>query len=90
MKVKNILKNAAKAAGVVAVAEIGIAAYFYRRTMIRSKAKVERTMKMAGTDWEKHMPFIQMRKEAMLQQERYDEWITSSDGLRFSTSTYFR
>ena len=82
MRLKKLLKNAAKVVGGVAVAELGIAAYFYRRTMIRSKAKVERTMKMAGTDWEKHMPFIQMRKEAMLQQERYDEWITSSDGLK--------
>lgn len=82
MTFKKGLKNAARIAGVFTVAELGIAAYFYRRTMIRSKAKVERTMKMAGTDWGKHMPFIQMRKEAMLKQEHQDEWITSSDGLK--------
>ena len=79
---KNVLKSVAKAAGMIAAAEFGIAAYFYRRTMIRNKAKVERTIKMAGTDWSKHMPFIQMRKEAMLKREHYDEWITSSDGLK--------
>lgn len=68
--------------GAITAAEFGLATYFYRRTMIRNKAKVERTIKMAGTDWSKHMPFILQRKVAMMKQEHHDEWITSSDGLK--------
>lgn len=85
MASKKSLKKVAKVAGVagaIVAAEVGITAYFYRRTMIRNKAKVERTIKMAGTDWSKHMPFIQKRKEAMLKQEYHDKWIMSSDGLK--------
>ena len=62
MAFKKILKIAAAAVGVIAVTELGIAVYFYRRTMIRSNAKTDRTIKMAGTDWNQHMPFIQARK----------------------------
>ena len=88
MSVIKIWKILFKLAGMIAVAELGIATYFYRRTMIRNKAKVERTIKMSGTDWSKHMPFIQMRKETMLQKEHYDEWITSFDGLKLH-ATWF-
>ena len=77
-----ILKCMPIAVTTLAAVEIGIAAYFHRRTMIRSKAKVERTIKMAGTDWSRHMPFIKERKEAMLKHEHYDEWIETLDGLK--------
>ena len=82
MLFKKIGKKVVKVAGVIAVTEVGIAAYFYRRTMIRNRAKVERTMKMAGTDWSKHMPLIQMRKEIMLKQTYQDVWINSNDDLK--------
>lgn len=62
--------------------------YFYRRTMKRSKAKTERTMKMAGTDWNQYMDFIGKRKEYMLAQPHEDVYITSQDGLRLH-GTYF-
>ncbi len=82
MVLKKVMSIVAAAAGVIALVEVGIAAYFYRRTMIRSNAKTDRTIKMAGTDWSKHMPFIQARKEAMLKEKHSDEWIMSKDGLR--------
>lgn len=63
-------------------------AYFYRRTMKRSKAKTERTMKMAGTDWNQHRPFIEERKKYMLEQPRRDVFITAKDGLKLH-GTYF-
>lgn len=74
--------------GVVAAAELGIAAYFYRRTMIRGNAKTDRTIKMAGTDWNQHMPFIQARKGALLSEKHSDEWLMSADGLRLH-ATWF-
>lgn len=46
-----ILKNTMTCLGVLAAAGVGETAYFYRRTMKRNNAKVERTMKMSGTDW---------------------------------------
>lgn len=74
--------TAACAAGVIATAQIAEAAYFYRRTMKRNKAKVERTIKMAGTDWSKHMPFIEERKEYMYAQPHEDVYCRSFDGLK--------
>lgn len=78
----------AAASGIAVIAELGIAAYFYRRTMIRSNAKTERTIKMAGTDWNQHMPFIQERKKKMLEAEHQDKWLVSDDGLRLH-ATWF-
>ena len=63
MAFRKMLRIVTVVLGVVAAAELGIAAYFYRRTMIRGNAKTDRTIKMAGTDWNQHMPFIQARKE---------------------------
>lgn len=88
MNKKNILKTAVIGAGTVALAELGISAYFYRRTMTRNNAKTERTMKMAGTDWNQHMPFIQKRKEYMMEQPYEDKWIESDDALRLH-ATWF-
>ena len=55
-------RNVAAAIGAAGVAEFLISAYFYRRTMVRSEAKVERTMKMAGTDWSQYADFLSERK----------------------------
>lgn len=88
MVLKKVLRIVTAVIGVVAAAELGIAAYFYRRTMIRGNAKTDRTIEMAGTDWNQHMPFIQARKEAMLSENHSDEWIISSDGLRLH-ATWF-
>ncbi len=71
-----------------AAATAAESAYFYRRTMKRSKAKTERTMKMAGTDWNAYIPFIEERKSYMLAQKHEDVYIKSKDGLRLH-ATYF-
>lgn len=76
------------AAGVLVVAQAAEAAYFYRRTMKRNNAKVERTMKMAGTDWNQYMPFIEERKEYFLAQPHRDVYCQSEDGLKLH-ATYF-
>lgn len=88
MAFRKMLRIVTAVIGVVAAAELGIAAYFYRRTMIRGNAKTDRTIKMAGTDWNQHMPFIQARKEAMLSEKHSDEWLMSADGLRLH-ATWF-
>ncbi len=82
------MKGAAFALGLLTVAEAGGAAYFYRRTMKRNKAKVERTVKMSGTDWEQYRPFIGERKEFMLAQPHEDVYVRSEDGLKLH-ATYF-
>lgn len=86
---KNFIKRAAAAAGIAAAAEAGISAYFHKRTMKRSNAKKERTMKMAGTDWTQYFELIGERKERLLAQPHDDVWITSDDGLKLH-GTYFR
>ena len=83
-----IVRGAAAVLGMLTAAELGGCAYFYRRTMKRSNAKVERTMKMAGTDWSQYFPLIEKRKEWMLAQPHEGVWITSSDGLKLH-GTYF-
>lgn len=77
-----------KALGIAALAELGISGYFYQRTMLRSRAKVERTMDMAGTDWSRYASFLAERKEKFLAQPREDVWIKSSDGLKLH-GTFF-
>lgn len=83
-----IIGGAALAAGALAAAEMAGTAYFYCTTMMRQKAKTERTIKMAGTDWSQHMPFIQERKEYMLSQPHEDVWMESYDGLKLH-ATWF-
>ncbi|MCI9022606.1 MAG: alpha/beta hydrolase [Eubacterium sp.] len=78
---KKILKGAAAAAGILAAVEAGASAYLYRRTMKRSKTDVERTMKMAGTDWNQYMPLIQERKERLMARPHEDVYKKSGDGL---------
>lgn len=79
---KKITKGVAVLAGALAAAEAGASAYLYRRTMKRSKANVERTMKMAGTDWNRHMPLIQERKERMMARPQEHVYKNSGDGLK--------
>ena len=76
------------AVGTAVLIELGVSVYFYRRTMTRNNAKTERTMEMAGTDWNQHMPFIQERKEYMMAQPHKDRWIHSEDGLKLH-ATWF-
>lgn len=83
-----ILKGAAAVLGVLAAAEAGGTAYFYRRTMKRYNAKTERTMKMSGVDWEKYFPVMYERHDWMMEQPHEDVWITSHDGLKLH-GTYF-
>lgn len=71
-----------------AVAEYGIASYFFRRTMLRQNAKTQRTIDMAGTDWEQYMPKMKVWKAWMLEQPHEDVWIRSADGLKLH-ATYF-
>lgn len=83
-----IIKKAALGAGLLAAACGGEIAYFYGRTMKRGRAKTERTIKMAGTDWSQYMPLIEERKAAMLERPHNDVWQTSFDGLKLH-ATYF-
>lgn len=82
MSMKYWLTGAVAAGAVGAVGEYALARYFLRRTLIRSNAKKERTMKMSGTSWDQHIPKIRASKErrALLPQE--DVYIPSKDGLR--------
>ena len=79
---KKMLKGVLLAAGTLATASAGGTAYFYRRTMKRCHVKVERTMKMAGTDWNQYMPLLKERKEYLLSRPHEDVYITSEDGLK--------
>lgn len=79
---------AALAVGGVAVAELGISLYFHRRTMKRNKAKKERTIKMAGTDWDQHIPLIRKRREYLMTNPHKDVYTYSHDGLKLH-ATYF-
>lgn len=88
MSRKKAARGAAVMMGLLAAAEAGTSLYFYRRTMTRNNAKMERTMKMAGTDWTQHMPFIQKCKDAMLSEPHEDVWIQSDDGLKLH-ATWF-
>lgn len=83
-----LLKGAALLLGAAAAAEAGGTAYFYRRTMKRYNAKVERTIKMSGVDWESHFPFMYERSDWMMAQPHEDVWIRSKDGLKLH-GTYF-
>ena len=83
------LKGAAILLGTAAAAEAGGTAYFYRRTMKRYNAKVERTMKMSGVDWEQYLPLMHQRIKWMMEQPHEDVWIQSRDGLKLH-ATYFK
>lgn len=67
---------------------MGETAYFYRRTMKRGNAKVERTMKMSGTDWSQYAPLMQDRKAFMLAQDHREVSQMSFDNLKLH-ATFF-
>ncbi len=81
---KKLLTVAAVGAGATG----GVTWYFYRRTMMRGNANVERTIKMAGTDWNQYADLLAERKEAFLAQPHEDVYIESNDGLHLH-ATYF-
>lgn len=83
-----ILKNTMTCLGVLAAAGVGETAYFYRRTMKRGNAKVERTMKMSGTDWSQYAPLMQDRKAFMLAQDHREVSQVSFDNLKLH-ATFF-
>lgn len=83
-----ILKKTMACLGVLAAAGAGETAYFYRRTMIRNNAKVERTIKMSGTDWSQYSALMKERKEFLMAQPHQDLYRTSFDGLKLH-ATYF-
>ena len=85
---KKAVKTAAALVSLLAIAEMGSSAYFYRRTMKRGHAKVERTTKMAGTDWNQYMDLLQTRKEYLLAQPHEDVYVQSHDGLKLH-ATWF-
>ena len=75
-------------AGLLTLAEAGSSAYFYRRTMKRNQVDMERTMKMAGTDWNQYSSILKQRKEYMMSQPHTDIFQMSDDGLKLH-ATYF-
>ena len=79
----------AVAGGLVAAAAAETA-YFYRRTMIRQQAKMERTVKMAGTDWSQYTDFLTERKTFMMAQPHEDVYQTSFDGLKIHAAYFPR
>lgn len=62
--------------------------YFYGRTMKRQKLDMERTIKMAGTDWSQYAGILEERKHFMMEQPHEDVYQTSFDGLKLH-ATYF-
>lgn len=84
MGLKVVLGVGAAAAAV----EYGIASYFFKRTILRQNATTERTMEMAGTNWEQYMPKMEVWKDWMMEQPHEDVWIRSGDGLKLH-GTYF-
>ena len=85
---KKVLISAAALLGILTAAEAGGSAYFYRRTMKRSRVSVERTMKMAGTDWQQYFPIIEERRERLLARHHEEIYVESFDGLRLH-ATWF-
>ncbi len=77
-----IIKGTALLFALAAGCEAGSSAYFYRRTMKRNKVKVERTMKMSGTDWTQYMPLMEERKAHMLSVPHEEVSICSKDNLK--------
>ncbi|MGN0374909.1 MAG: alpha/beta hydrolase [Butyrivibrio sp.] len=83
------LKNVAVALPLLITAACaGETAYFYRRTMKRSRLSTERTMKMAGTDWSRYSDMLQTRKKYFLEQLHRDVYISSRDNLKLH-ATFF-
>ena len=65
-----------------------ISKYFFNRTMIRANAKREKTMEMAGTNWDEYIPKIRECKEQLAKLTKEDIFIKSEDGLKLH-ATFF-
>lgn len=83
-----IIRNIVVGAGVLLGAGAIETAYFYRRTMIRQNADMERTVKMAGTDWSQYSEILAERKAFMLSKPHEDVYQESFDGLKLHAA-YF-
>ncbi|MGN0131456.1 MAG: alpha/beta hydrolase [Lachnospiraceae bacterium] len=83
-----IIKKGIAVIGALAAAGVAETFYFYGRTMKRQKVDVERTIKMAGTDWSQYADVLAERKAFMLEQPHEDVYQTSFDGLKLH-ATYF-
>lgn len=77
-----ILGNVGIGVGVLAAAGVAETAYFYRRVMKRKNTDVERTIKMAGTDWSQYSDILAERKEFLLAQPNEEVHQNSFDGLK--------
>lgn len=75
-------------AGALVAAGAAETLYFYGRTMKRQKLDMERTIKMAGTDWSQYAGILEERKHFMMEQPHEDVYQTSFDGLKLH-ATYF-
>lgn len=62
--------------------ELIITAYFYKIALKRKKTKVERTIEMSGTDWDKYIELLQDKKAFFLSMPREELYIKSDDGLK--------
>ena len=82
MGINTIIGTGLTCAGVLAVASAAEIAYFYGRTMKRQKADMERTVKMAGTDWSQYAEMLAARKAFMLAQPHEDVYVETFDNLR--------
>lgn len=83
-----ILRKTMLCLGALTAVCVGETAYFYRRTMKRNNAKVERTIKMSGTDWSKYAPLLKERKAFMLAQPHKEVHQISFDKLKLHAN-YF-
>ena len=83
-----LLKIGIACAGTLLAATAGEIAYFYGRTMKRQNVNLERTTKMAGTDWSQYTDILTERKTFMLAQPHEDVYQTAFDGLKLH-ATYF-
>lgn len=82
------LKVGIACAGALAAAAAIETAYFYGRTMKRQKVNMERTIKMAGTDWSQYADILAERKTFMLAQPHEDVYQTSFDGLKLHAAFF--
>lgn len=83
-----ILGVGAACAGTLVAAGAIETAYFYRRVMKRNPVDLERTIKMAGTDWSQYTDILTERKTFMMAQPHEDVYQTSFDGLKLH-AVYF-
>ena len=75
------------AGGMAAASAVGTA-YMYLRVMKRAHTDVERTTKMAGTDWSQYKDILEERKAYVFAREHEEVYQTSFDGLKLH-ATWF-